>query len=144
MMKFMKWLSASLLFIPLATSASAQFSVEKKTVAVINKNRIFTYEYTGNPSTKDIATYVLANKPKHTEGYVTAAYFFPEGSGMPQSNFKSITSMYVANEYLYNSPEVDPWKYAVIIHFNKKGFIVNCSKNPMDAYCRKNRKADIK
>lgn len=143
-MKFIKWLPVTLLLIPLTATASPSFTVLKKMSAVISDNRIFAFEYTGNPSSKDIAKYVFANKPKHKEGYLTAAYFFPEGSGMPQSNFKNVMSMYVANEYLYNSPEIDPWQFAVIIHFNKKGFIVNCSKTPLDDYCRKSRKAAVK
>lgn len=81
----------------------------------------------------------MANKPKHKEGHLTTAYFFPRDSGMPQDDFRTVTSIYVANEYLYNSPDIDPWQFAVIIHYNKKGFIVNCGKNPMDDYCRKSR-----
>lgn len=138
-MKLSKWFSLPLLFMPLTAAAEPSFTVERKITASIENNLIITYEYTGQPSGKDIAQYVMANKPKHKEGHLTTAYFFPRDSGMPQDDFRTVTSIYVANEYLYNSPDIDPWQFAVIIHYNKKGFIVNCGKNPMDDYCRKSR-----
>ena len=141
-MKLITRLTIPLLFLPVHVAAQPSFTVERKLSASVEDNLILTYQYTGRPTSNDIAQYVMANKPKSKEGHMTAAYFFPQGSTMPEEDLTKVTSIYVANEYLYNSPDVDPWQYAVIIHFNQKGFIVNCAKSPLDDYCRKARQAN--
>ncbi|NNK96320.1 MAG: hypothetical protein HKP41_18370 [Desulfobacterales bacterium] len=126
-----------LLFYTSSAFAGAPTNVSRIADCEINKNRIMTYEFDGSPKTQDMTDYINTHAPSHTDGRMTAAYFFKKGTRMPLSGFSNCGSIMNGNMFLYESNHIDPWEFAYL--HSKKGdrALVNCKENSDHKLCKK-------
>lgn len=101
----------------------------------VNKNRIFVYSYPKKMSIEQLKTYIQNNPPMSSDRRMTASYYFKEGKRMPLSGFSTTKDISKANEFLYNSDEIDKWDLAYMKSFKGDVKIVNCTVSK-DALCR--------
>ena len=135
----MKSLLSILMLTILASPVFAGELSDVKRIAYckINRNRIMIYEYTGSPTTDDMIAYVDGNTPSHTDGRFTVAYFFKNNTRRPRSGFSNCQSIMDANDFLYESQEIDPWHFAYMHSLKGDRSITNCTTNPGHELCRR-------
>lgn len=104
----------------------------------INKNRIRTFSYKPGTTEQEIHNY--AKGLMHTQGRMTAAYFYPKGSLIPVDGITLAKNIFRANYVLYNLPGLSCWKYAFMRYLNGNIEFVNCEKNPDNWLCRQKNK----
>ena len=121
------------------TANAAGITTDRVAYCKMAKNRIMIFEYTGLPSEDEMLEHILKNKPYHTDGKMTAAYYYPKGSNMPRSGCNTMCkSVMQANRLLYEILDIDRWEFAYMIGFNGKTTFANCLKNPSHSLCRNN------
>lgn len=118
------------------TPCAATMEVESIAYCKVNRNRIMIFEFTGLPSDQDMKNYLEEHQPMHTDRRMTAAYFFPKGSKMPQAGFSSCRSIQQANNLLYRELKIDPWEFAYMHSFSGERVFVNCLTNGNHDLCR--------
>lgn len=116
--------------------AKSPSDVKRTAYCKINKNRIMIFQFSGLPSSEEMLGYLKKNQPMNTDRRMTAAYFFPKGSVMPQSGFSSCSSIFQANKFLYEKMDINPWGFAYMIGFNGARTFVNCMESPKHDLCR--------
>jgi hypothetical protein len=97
-------------------------------------NRIFTISYKVGSSEGKIKTY--AEGLMNTSGQMTAAYFFPEGSIIPADGLTLASSVFEANDVLYEAPNVGKWRYAYMKYLDGTSEFVDCEQVPDSVLCR--------
>lgn len=99
------------------------------------KNRIFTIAYKPGTTEQEIQSH--AEQLMNTQGQITAAYYYPEGSVIPADDVTLAGSVFKANNVLYDTPGFSKWHYAFMRHFKGTSEFVNCEKSPDNDLCRK-------
>jgi len=98
-------------------------------------NRIFTISFNLGTSEDKIRTY--AEGLRYTSGQLTAAYFYPEGSIIPADGVTLASSVFEANDVLYEAPGLSKWRYAYMRYLNGTLEFIDCEKEPDNGLCRK-------
>ena len=127
----------SLFFLTNTAFATPPLTAERIAYCKVNKNRIMIFEFNGLPSNEDMTGYLEKSQPMHTDGRMTAAYFFSKGSKTPQVSFSSCSSIGQANKLLYETLDIDLWEFAYMAHPNGKKIFVSCLENSRHELCRK-------
>lgn len=99
------------------------------------KNRIYTVSY--SPGTPESEIRAYAAKLMHSQGQLTAAYFYPEGSQIPADGITLAGSILKANEVLYETPGLSNWHFAYMRYFTGNTEFVDCRDTPDHDLCRK-------
>ena len=66
-----------------------------------------------------------------------AAYFYPEGSTIPEDGVTLANSMLKANDVLYETPGLSKWGYAYMRNFKGSSEFVDCKQQQTNDLCRK-------
>jgi hypothetical protein len=97
-----------------------------------DKDRINTYSFKKEVSEQQLKEHAL--KLMNTSGRMTAAYYYPEGSKIPQ-NISLAKNVFNVNNILDN-PRFSSWRYAYMNYYNGKKEFVDCEKMPKNDLCR--------
>jgi len=100
-----------------------------------SRNRIFTFEYKKGTPISTIRSF--AQNLINTQGQITAAYFYREGSRIPADGVTLAGSVFRANNVLYDMQGLSKWRYAYMEGFNGSAQFVDCKKTPKNDLCRK-------
>ncbi|MDP6499623.1 MAG: hypothetical protein QF743_02825, partial [Candidatus Marinimicrobia bacterium] len=96
------------------------------------RDRINTYSFKKEVSEQQLKEHAL--KLMNTSGRITAAYYYPEGSKIPQ-NISIAKNIYNVNDILDN-PRFSSWRYAYMNYYIGKKEFVDCQKMPKNGLCR--------
>lgn len=118
------------------TANAGNMTAEREGYCKVNKNRVMTYSFRGLPDYYDFKEFIKKNKPMHSDGRMTSAYYFPAGSAMPLAGFSSCSSLQAAIDFLYDSKKIDPWEFVYQVGYSGKELIISCIDTPMHELCK--------
>ena len=118
-----------------STDPSERSSFERIGYLKHNDNRIFTIAYKAGTPESEIRAH--AEGLPYTDRRVMAVYYYPEGSKIPADGITLAAGIFEANEVLYETPGLSPWRYAYMRSFSGKTEFVDCQRNPDHSLSRK-------
>lgn len=134
----MKYMVTTLLVLFTVTIAYAGDSISR--VGYLkdkSNNRIFTYSFKKGVTEQEIREH--AKNLPNTNGRMTAAYYYIEGSLIPADGVTLAGSVFKANDVLFETPGLSKWQYAYMLGFKGEPQFVNCVTNPDNDLCRQKK-----
>lgn len=98
-------------------------------------NRINIFELAAGVSAQGVREY--AEGLAFSAGFLTAAYFYPQGAIIPLHSVSLASGVEQANGAIYKARGFSPWQYAFVRTPEGEVQFVDCQESPKGELCRK-------